>query len=140
MVNKLVVIVVIFFLSSCASAPPQQPEPSSTISVSSEPVVNEVEEIWSIVVSRFTGKFVFTISSEGSFTGVSHWSGGSGGKINKISGTIKNNMFDMTRYLAGSHVGKTQHWTGVIDPGAKTVSGVCEGFGCRTTPWRATIN
>ena len=122
--NKLILIAFgALLLSSCASAP----ERTDTITG---------KQNWSIVVSPYTGSFVFEVKNDGRFEGVSNWSGGSGGTSNKINGKITNNSILLTRHLEGRHVGKTQTWRGIINTKTKSASGTVDG----RVSWKATIN
>jgi len=109
--------------SSCASAPER------TVAITGK-------QNWSIIVSPYTGSFVFEVRKDGSFEGISQWSGGSGGASNKINGQITNNSILLTRHLEGRHVGKIQTWRGAINTKTRSASGTVNGRGT----WKATIN
>ncbi len=84
---------------------------------------------WKALDGYYTTVLKFDVGKDGNFKGVGHWAGGSGGRQNKIQGRIMGDKIELTRFLEGEHVGKTQLWKGTIDHDTNSASGVWEGTG-----------
>ena len=93
---------------------------------------------------QFGAVFNLEIDKKGNVEGVSYWTGGSGSEKdvpNKIKGTIKNDVVNLTRYLGYPLLGETQTWTGTIINDGTAIEGKWSGFPEDASgTWTAEIN